>query len=119
MKKYTKTYNPNLNEILDNIEATRNTLSRQEHAGCFSAFKKLRNTDLNSEEAKIILELINRKFINKLISNKPIPWFFYKWSKNCFLSDDFLSLLSALENDYQFLRTEEEPEKGYISLYNS
>ena len=100
--------------ILDNTPREFNTLAIVSHTSCFNIIKELKTLNINSHQAKDIINTLENEFISLFEYNTPVHWHFYKWSKTSFVSDNFLSLLIELEKDYNLI---DNKKIGYTTLY--
>ena len=117
MKTQTLTHKQRLKKfkgILDNSPSTENTLSKDAHKECFSMINSLVTLDIYSTVSIDIINNLETKFISQFQYNRPVDWHFKVWSKTSFLSDNFFSLLSELDNDYYLI---DNKKIGYTSLY--
>ncbi len=99
---------------LDNAPSSHNRLSSEEHQECFNMINNLVKLDISSFTSIGIIQDIEINFISKFEYNKQVNWHFHQWSKTSFLSDNFLSLLQELDEDFYLISKEK---MGYISLY--
>ncbi len=100
--------------MMDNTPSIFNVLSVKQHHQCFNLLKELVKLDISSDDAKLIIKNIENNFIFKSEYNRPIDWYFKQWSKTSFESDNFLSLLQDLEEDFYLIS---KNKIGYINLY--
>ena len=91
---------------LDNSKITTNTLTKEDHLNCHNLLKEIKKYPIRNHNALFLIDSLSDLYLSQFSFNSPVDWHSKRWSKTSYDSDEYLSLLQALDKDYSFISDE-------------